>query len=91
MKERERERERERQRENYQGKGRKRERESQTGSALSAQSPNVWLEPMNCEIMTQAKIKSWILNRLSHPGVPEHVTLNLGVVGLSPTLGIEIT
>ena len=33
--------------------------------------PDVGLEPTNCEIMTRAKIKSQMLDRLSHPGVPE--------------------
>ena len=42
-----------------------RDRESQVDSALSAQRPN-----RNPEIMTQAEIKSQMLNRLSHPGVP---------------------
>ena len=32
--------------------------------------PDVGLEPTNYEIMTRTKIKSWMLNRLSHPGAP---------------------
>ena len=31
------------------------------------------LELMNCEIMTSAKIKSWMLNLLSHPGAPKAI------------------
>ena len=31
--------------------------------------PNVGLEPTNCEIVTWAKIKSWMLNWLSHSGI----------------------
>ena len=33
--------------------------------------PNVGLELRNCKIMTEAKIKSQVLNQLSHPGAPE--------------------
>ena len=32
--------------------------------------PDLGLEPMNRETMTQAETKSWTLNRLSHPGSP---------------------
>ena len=31
---------------------------------------DVGLNLVNCEIMTSAKIKSWPLNLLSHPGAP---------------------
>ena len=54
-----------------QRKGREEERESQAASALSAQSWMQGLEPTNHEIMTWAKIQSWTLNRMSHPGAPE--------------------
>ena len=30
--------------------------------------PDAGLNLTNCEIMTRAEIKSWTLNRLSHPG-----------------------
>ena len=33
--------------------------------------PDVGLKLMNCEIMTLAKIKNQMLNRLSHPGTPK--------------------
>ena len=58
-------------RENASGGGaeREEERESQTGSMLSAQS-HIWAQLQNHEIMTSACIKSWMLNRLSHPGAP---------------------
>ena len=52
-----------------QGRGRERgeERgESQAGT-INAE-PNVGLDPTNREIMTGAEIKSYTLNRLSHPG-----------------------
>ena len=47
--------------------------ESEVGSRLRAVStkPDMGLEPTNCEIMTWAEIKSWVLNQLSHPGAPE--------------------
>ena len=32
---------------------------------------NIWLELMNCEIMTWAKTKSQTLNWLTHPGTPQ--------------------
>ena len=33
--------------------------------------PDAGLKPKNCEIMTCVEIKSWTLNRLSHPGAPK--------------------
>ena len=36
-----------------------------------SKEPDGGLNPTNCEIMSQAEIKSHILNLLSHPGVPE--------------------
>ena len=33
--------------------------------------PNTGLNLTNYEIMTSTKIKSWMLNRLSHPGAPQ--------------------
>ena len=44
---------------------------------VSAQS-NIGLELTNCEIMTWAKVKSKMLNWLSHPGAP-------GIVFIYPT------
>ena len=44
-----------------------REKERQNPKAKGAE-PDVGLKPMNCEIMTGAKIKSRMLNRLSHLG-----------------------
>ena len=35
--------------------------------------PNMRLNPTNCEIMTLAKIKSQMLNLLSHPGAPRQM------------------
>ena len=54
---------------------RERERERETEripSRLRAIStePKAELELTNHEIVTSAKIKSWMLNRLSHPGAP---------------------
>ena len=43
------------------------ERESQASSVPSAQTP---IQGLNHDIMTWAKIKSQMLNRLSHPGTP---------------------
>ena len=50
---------------------RERERESQADRlhTVSAE-PEVGLELTNCEITSRAEIKSWALNRLSHPGAP---------------------
>ena len=55
----EREREREREREG--------ERIPSRLNAVSTE-PTMWLDLMNCEIMTWAKIKNQMLNSLSHPG-----------------------
>ena len=41
---------------------------------LSAE-PDTGLEPTNHEIITQAKIKSQMLNQLNHPGAPCLVTI----------------
>ena len=40
--------------------------------------PDAGLKLMNCEIMTRAKIKSQILNLLSHPGAPRTPLLSRG-------------
>ena len=56
-------------REHEQGRGRERERETQEYSTLTAQSL-VGLKLVNCEIMTWAKIKSPMLNWLSHSATP---------------------
>ena len=53
---------RDREREREQGRGRERETQAVVTDA--------GLNPTNHEIMTQAKIKSQTLNRLSHPGAP---------------------
>ena len=45
------------------------DRDSQAGSTLSPE-PDVELDPTNCEILTWAEIKIWMLNQLSHPGAP---------------------
>ena len=50
-----------------------RERENPQQVSLSVQSPMQDLDPMNCEIMTEAEIKSRMLNQLSHPGAPSEV------------------
>ena len=49
------------------GADRERERIPSRLQAISTE-PNGRLEPRNCEIMTQAEIKSQMLNWLSHPG-----------------------
>ena len=49
---------------------RKRERIPTRLCAVSAE-PNVGLDLTNHEIMTSAEIKSQMLNRLSHPGIPD--------------------
>ena len=48
---------------------RERERAPSRFHAASRQ-PNSGLPLANCEIMTGAKIKTQMLNRLSHPGAP---------------------
>ena len=60
-----------------QGRGRERGRK-RIPSRLHAVSaePNVGLDPMNCEIMTWAEIKSQTPNKLSHPGTLGHKFLN---------------
>ena len=52
------------------GAEREEERDSQ---AIAGAELNVGLHLMNCEIMTSAKIKSWMLKGLSHPGTPERI------------------
>ena len=61
---------------------RERETESQAGSILSAEL-DVWLDPTSLWSLPWAKIKSWPLNQLSHPGVPGHTAF------YSPCLTIE--
>ena len=48
------------------------QREREIASRLCAvgTAPDVVLDPTNCEIMTCAQIKSWMLNQLSHQGTP---------------------
>ena len=52
------------------GEGQRERRRETIPSNLHAAStkPDMGLEVLNHEIMTSAKIKSWTLNRLSHPG-----------------------
>ena len=55
--------------EHEQGRSRCGERIPRRLYAVSVE-PDVGLDPMNCELMTWPEIKSWMLNRLSHPGTP---------------------
>ena len=57
-------------RESMSRRGTQRERRSQAASLPSAQSLTRNLNS-ETEIMTRAKIKSQMFNRLSHPGAPE--------------------
>ena len=50
--------------------------ESQAGSMRSTK-PSTGLIPMNHDIMTWAKIKSWMLNQLSHPGIPKQTLIRV--------------
>ena len=59
------ERDTERERERERGK----ERKSQTDWYYQGRA-HCRIDLMNPEAMTWAKIKSWMLNRLSHPGTP---------------------
>ena len=64
----------ERKRESASGGGAVREGERERiPSRLRADSaePDAGLSLTNREIMTGAKVKSWLLNGLSHPGAPE--------------------
>ena len=64
-------RERERERERDHGGGEERGRDRTPRRCLTVRAePNAGLDLTNREIMTWAKIKSWTLNRLSHPGAP---------------------
>ena len=54
------------------------ERESQAGPGAGSTEPNNGLKSTNCEIMTWAEIKSWVLNWLIHPGTPEYSLLKEG-------------
>ena len=78
QRERERERERQRQRQSTRaGEGqreRERERIPRRLCIVSTES-NMGLKPMNHEIMTWAKVKSWTVNWLSHPGAPPIIFL----------------
>ena len=52
-------------------RGRERGRESIPSRLhIISTQPDVGLKPMNHEMMTRAKVKSWTLNQLSHPGAP---------------------
>ena len=46
-------------------------------SRLHLARPNMGLKLTNREIITWAKIKSWTLNRLSHPGMPQAKNLSV--------------
>ena len=59
-----------RQREQRRGRDKGRERIPGRLCVVSTE-PDVRLEPTNCEIVTWAETKSWMLNQLSHPGTPE--------------------
>lgn len=70
-------REREKECERERGRERRRQNLKQApGSYLSAQSLTQGFELKNHEIMTWAQVKSWILNRLSHPGAPVFITFS---------------
>ena len=51
-------------------RGAERKGEKQCRFHIVSTEPDVGLEPMNHEIMTRAKIKNWMFNRLSHRGTP---------------------
>ena len=62
---------RERETEHKQGRGIGRGRERiPNGLHADSTEPDLELDLMNHEIMTWAKTKSWMFNRLSHPGAP---------------------
>ena len=44
------------------------------------------VEPMNCEIKTQAEIKSVMLKRLSHPDAPPSTVLRGGAIATQGAL-----
>ena len=50
---------------------RERERESQAGSALSAQILSCGSIPQTMRSWPDPKSRAWMLNQLSHPGVPK--------------------
>ena len=68
------ERERERERA-WAGAGAEIEGEFQAESLLSME-PDTGARSHNPEIMTWAETKSWMLNRLSHPGIPVIMKFN---------------
>ena len=52
---------------------------------IDSTEPDMGLNPTNCEIMTRAKIKSRMLNQLSHPGAPILcIFLNMYLMPASP-------
>ena len=63
-------RERDRQRVRAGEEQRERERIPSRLHAVSAE-PDAGLRLTNCEVMTRAKMKSRMLNPLSHPGAPD--------------------
>ena len=64
----------EREKECEQGEGhREREREIPSRLHTVSAEPDMGLKPTPCEIMTQAEIESWTLNKLSHPGAPREI------------------
>ena len=67
---RERDREREGERESGGGAEREGERIPSRLRTVSAEPDDLGLDPMNLELMTWAKIKSQMLNQVSHPGAP---------------------
>ena len=76
----------EREREHKWGRGRERWRERIPSELLAVSTETeVELDVTNCEIMTRAKIRSWMLNLLSHPGTPRYDFFkNVSVISLLP-------
>ena len=73
---------------NIYGSREERERIPSRLHAVSVE-PDAGRDPTNNEIMTRAKIKSWLLNRLSHPGTPAtDIWLYIVVSGITETNGV---
>ena len=64
-----------RERESKQMRGRERERENPK-QAVSTEHDAI-INHTNCEIMTWAKVKGWMLNWLSQPGAPKVIILKI--------------
>ena len=52
------------------GKNKGKGRENPQADSPLSKKPDTGLRFQNAKIMTGAKIKSWLPNRLSHPGSP---------------------